>query len=598
MNIQKKIEDKVYRIITIIIVIYSLFSMLYFGWQKNGYHVDEIYSYGLANSEYLPFMHFGNHDYDVKDWMNEYGAGESPVQMVTNLVDDYRILKECDFDFYSSPIYRDYLVAQENSTDTKTTTWVSGEDYLHYIAVSPENTFNYASVYYNQRGDVHPPFFYLLLHTVCSIFQGYFSKWFGLTINILFMLMTMRVLYKLCSEFCGGKLVAVPVLAMYGFSSGFMTTAMFIRMYAILTFFVVTSCYLHLRLADNDFRISRKERWKLLLVTLLGFLTHYYFVIYAIGMAVVFSIWMLARRLWKSIIRYILTLTTSAIIGICVWPFAIKHVFFGYRGRGSFQALLQVEAYLIKIKLMLQQIFGPMLDGNWWILLLAVLTVTVIAVLTKTKKIAVGRTCLITIPIIFYVLAVSQIVPFYTDRYVMCAYPFVCIILSGSVYHSIRMICTRSENEIAGPSTVWLEKCKQQILTGAMIIITVVVFLLNNCYMNMPGYMFPEGQELVEVPENTDCIFVLPDGDWNESAEESSILAKCRRVGVVYESNLSVLQADYEYCSGDYLMVYIQKNMDIESVLSKVHDTFGTGDLHEISRENSGSAVRILLSDR
>lgn len=592
------VKDKISSCILILIVLCSLFSMLYFGYNKNGYHVDEIYSYGLSNSEYLPFMHFGEHDYDVKDWMMEYGAGESFGQMFHNLVNDFRILKEHDFNFYNSPIYRDYLVAQANSADTKTTTWVSGEDYLHYVAVSPDNTFNYASVYYNQRGDVHPPLFYMLLHTICSIFQGSFSKWFGLAINMIFMLLTMRVLYMLCKEFCGGKLLATAVLAMYGLSSGFMSTAMFIRMYSILTFFVVTSCYLHLQLAANDFQLKKKECFKLAGVTLLGFLTHYYFVIYAIGTAVVFTVWMIIKKQLKSVVRYIATLAGSAVLGICVWPFAIKHVFFGYRGQGSLQAFLQIEAYLIRIKLMLQQIFGPMLDGKWWLLLLAILLAAVATMITRTKSISLGRVCMITIPITFYIVAVAQIVPFYTDRYVMCAYPFVCIILLGSVYHSIRMICLWVGTISAKKPALWLGKYREQCIVTVIAGVTVGMVLLNNCYSNMPGYMYPQGQELVMVPENTDCVFVLPDGDWNESAEESSVLAKCRRVGIVYESDLPVLKADYDYNSGDYLLVYIQKNMDIEGTLEKVHDTLGTGDLTELSREYSGSAIRILYSDR
>lgn len=229
--------------IFVVIMVLSLAGLLYYGQLKEGYHVDEVYSYGLANSEYLPFMHFGESGYDVKDWMLEYGAGESFSQLVSNLIKDYKILQECDFDLYSSVIYRDYLIAQANSLDTRTTTWMSGKDYLHYIGVSPENTFNYASVYYNQRGDVHPPFFYMVLHTVCSIFQGSFSKWYGLAVNILFMMLTLVVLYRMCGRYLGGKVLALCVAAVYGFSTGFVATAIFIRMYAIMTFMVVTSCY-------------------------------------------------------------------------------------------------------------------------------------------------------------------------------------------------------------------------------------------------------------------------------------------------------------------------------------------------------------------
>lgn len=113
--------------ILVIIMALSLAGLLYYGNLKEGYHVDEVYSYGLANSEYLPFMHFGESGYDVKDWMLDYGAGESVSQLIRNLINDYKILQECDFDLYNSVIYWDYLIAQAHSLDTKTTTWMQGE---------------------------------------------------------------------------------------------------------------------------------------------------------------------------------------------------------------------------------------------------------------------------------------------------------------------------------------------------------------------------------------------------------------------------------------------------------------------------------------
>lgn len=191
--------------ILILIMLATLATMIYYGTKKEGYHVDELYSYGLANSEYLPFMHFGESGYDVKDWMIEYGAGESLIDLFRNLAKDFKLLKECDFRLKDSVIYQDYLTAQANSADTRTTTWVSGQDYIDYLAVSDSNTFNYASVYYNQRGDVHPPLYYILLHTVCSIFQGLFSKWFGLAVNFAALLLTVWMLYRMVSRYLGGQ---------------------------------------------------------------------------------------------------------------------------------------------------------------------------------------------------------------------------------------------------------------------------------------------------------------------------------------------------------------------------------------------------------
>ena len=49
----------------IALLLMALCGMFYYGNRKEGYHVDELYSFGLANSEYLPFMHFGEMEYSL-----------------------------------------------------------------------------------------------------------------------------------------------------------------------------------------------------------------------------------------------------------------------------------------------------------------------------------------------------------------------------------------------------------------------------------------------------------------------------------------------------------------------------------------------------
>lgn len=584
---QKSKSSKIHVVLFGVVMLMSLVSMLYFGHRKEGYHVDEIYSYGLANSEYLPFMHFGESGYDVKDWMLEYGAGESFVDLFRNVWKDYKILKEYDFNIYASPVYQDYLTAQANSADTRTTTWVPGTDYLHYVAVSPDNTFNYASVYYNQRGDVHPPFFYMLLHTVCSFFVGSFSKWYGIALNIVFMMLTLVVVYRMCSRHLGGENFGLCVAAVYGLSCGYVSSAIFIRMYAILTFMVVASCYLHLEIAANDFEISRKTRWKLVAVTFLGFFTHYYFVRYAIGAAAVSCVWMLWQKRYRRMFGYIATMAVTGAAGICVWPFAIRHVFQGYRGVTAIKDSLSGGFYWIKTKVLLGQIWGQIAGGQWWLVILPAVVLAAVALLWKRKEIPYGKIMLLGLPILFYVAATAQIVPIYTDRYVMCSYSFWCILMVGGIYHTIRIVCEKFE---------LAQTAKGKRVTAAVLAVSMLgLVIANNCYANESVYLYTGEQEIVEVPENTDCVYVLPDGDWNESAGDSAILAKCRKVGLVYESNLPALKEGYHYTEGDYLLICVQKNMDVDKVIGKVHEVLGTEGLEEISRSTGTSAVRILF---
>lgn len=577
------------------ILIFAALSMLYFGSKKEGYHVDEIYSYGLANSEYLPFMHFGESGYDVKDWMLEYGAGESLVDLFRNLLKDFKILKEADFQWRNTSIYQDYLIAQENSYDTKTTTWVSGKAYQDYLCASESNTFNYASVYYNQRGDVHPPLYYILLHTICSLFQGTFSKWFGLSINIICLLLTLLILYRMIKRYLGGEKVALVTIAVYACSVGFMTSAMLIRMYALMTLMVTAFCYLHLKMAEEDFQVKGKNKWKLVLITLGGFLTHYYFVLYAIGVAAVFAIWMIARRKWKELLRYSLTMAATAAFGLCIWPFAIKHVFSGYRGLESLNTILSGEFYYLRIKLLLYQVLEQLMGGKWWILISIVCLIVFALIKNPRWKELVGKGALVVLPVLFYIVMTGQIIPYIVERYVVCTYPLWCFIAIGSVSLAGRRLLTWKRFPLE-----FLQKKKlssERLVTIMIVAAGILLVSLNNCYRNEPRFLFQDGlgQELIEVPENTDCVYVLPDGGWNESAQDSLMLSHCRQVAIVYRSMVDCLKDTYEYQEGDYLMVAVQKDMNTDMVLDTVRQALGVTDLPEVSREYGMTVVRVLL---
>lgn len=567
------------------VLMISLAMLIFYGNQKEGYHVDEVYSYGLANSEYLPFMHFGQHDYNVKEWMAEYGAGESPGQLFGNLIRDFRILKECGFHLKESVIYQDYLTAQASSADTRTTGWVPGQAYMDYLAVSESNAFNYASVYYNQRGDVHPPLYYGLLHTICSVFRGKFSRWFGLGLNFAALLMAAALLYKMCRLYLGGRRTALLTAGVYSLSAGFLSTAMFLRMYALLTFMVMACCYMHLKIADEDFRLKGKNRRKLVLVVLCGFLTHYYFVLYAIGVALVFCIWMAVKRKWREMAGYVLTLAGTAAAGLCIWPFAIRHVFHGYRGVGSLETLLGGDFYLSKTKLMFDQAAAWILGGHGWGLLLCLCVSVGLLVRKRGRDLPVFKGLLLFAPIVFYTVTVSQIVPFLDTRYIMCTYPFWYLAVFGTAEVLLRE-CLRKTAD------------NSYIKTGVLAAVGALLLGVSCGGWNTPDHLYPGGQETVEIAENTDFVFILPDGDWNQSAVDSTILAQCRNVGVTYLSDMGRLAEDYEYQAGDVLIIAVQQDMDVEAVLAQAKKEFGVEDLAEIGRDMGSTSVRVKLAGR
>ncbi len=562
--------------------------------------MDELYSYGLANSEYLPFMHFGESSYDVQDWMLEYEAGENLIDLVRNAFKDYRILKNAHFSIKNTEIYSAYLTARANSQDVYTTTWVSGQDYVDYITASDTNRFNYASVYYNQRGDVHPPLFYILLHTICSFFPGVFSKWFGIGINMAAILATVCMLYHIGKKHIGGELYALVLSAVYGLSVAGISTGIFIRMYALLTLMTVTSFGIHLSILRD--REIKGHKGVLFAVTILGFLTHYYYVIFAIFTAIVIGIVFLIHKKWSELLKYIALLAAAACTGLIIWPFAISHVFSGYRGISSLNILMNCSFSKYNLDYVRGLIQNMCLNGAGWVMPMLVLICVgsvVSAVIVKKKRglMPPGDTsdetfkknvpeilALTVVPVGAYICLVAQIVPFLTERYFMCVFPFVLAIalmlgfVAGKVWDDIAI---RKENKWK-PSVVTL------ILTGAFLL------AMNNAAVHTPTNLFTGGQETVKVPDNTDCVYVLPDGDWNESAEDTNILAQCRQVAIVYQSNLDILSG-YEYREGTNVMVCIQKGLDEESVLDKVKDALSLETLSKQQLQDSNTFYRFIL---
>ena len=169
-----------------------------FGMRKTGLFVDEVYTYGLSNSAYAPFL------YDVK------GGDLHDVLFTRSEAEDYLTVRD--------------------------------------------DGFSFASVYYNQTRDVHPPLYYELVHLVSSVFRGSCSKWIGLGINLCFYLLTLLVLYRLALLAFDNTAAAASAAGLYGLSRLAISDGMMIRMYMMLTFLTVLfalRCLQFLRMPDR-----------------------------------------------------------------------------------------------------------------------------------------------------------------------------------------------------------------------------------------------------------------------------------------------------------------------------------------------------------
>ena len=63
--------------------------------------------------------------------------------------------------------------------------WHNGEYYEDYLAVQDKDVGQYKQVYENQKNDVHPPIYYLLLRIAMGFNINNYSKWPGIILNMI-----------------------------------------------------------------------------------------------------------------------------------------------------------------------------------------------------------------------------------------------------------------------------------------------------------------------------------------------------------------------------------------------------------------------------
>lgn len=413
----EKILKKDYIYIALISVITIV--MIFFITQKEGYHEDEMFSYGSSSYVYdNVYRSYGKMDATNSLVFNKILRG--------NVVDVIKNIKYYCLD------HKDERIAYcKDFNKNKRPVWRTSEEAKDYMTVTGKEILNYPLVYYNQARDVHPPLFYFAVNTVSTFFLGNFSKAIIGIINVSFMIATLFVIKKIL-ESLDKKHLIIPVLIFYGFSIGAISTVVFQRMYAMLTFFILEYILININISKNNFDIDKKTWIKLGAITILGFLTQYYFCIVAVIVAIYMFIRIYLKKDKKKTMKYILNYVKIAIIGVLIYPPAINHIFFSYRGIGK--ANMQ-KSFIEKIVEYFSKV-GYSYSVPIVVLLTIVVVFLAIYIIKKVKnkeKIINNENIMpfvLAVIFVLYMAVVIQVSPEYnTLRYIMAVLPILAIVM-------------------------------------------------------------------------------------------------------------------------------------------------------------------------
>ena len=538
-----------------IIVIFSISAvMTFFMTKKEGFHEDEMFSYGSSNYAYdNVYRPYGKED-ETNIFVKEKIMNGNIIQNLKYYLIDHRDIK-------------DETLASIKSEFVPT--WRSSDEANDYLTIQPKDALNYGMVYYNQSRDIHPPLFYFLVHTVSIFFIGHFSKSIIFSINLIFMILSLWTI-KNIFEKLDKKHLIVPALILYGFSMGAISTVIFQRMYSMLNFFVLMFISANIDIIKKDFDIDKKLWNKLTWIVLLGFWTQYYFCIVAGVVVVLVLIGVIRKQGKQGAITYILKYLKMAVIGVLLYPLSINHIFFSYRGVGKAEMARGFGEKLVEYLNMIGYSFSVPVLAIAICLILLVMVVAVKSVIDKkVDKNALGAGAII-FSVICYVCVIVKVSPELQDaniiRYIMCVLPLIIISI-------LLLIDTVIKNK----------NVLKYSLVGISLIISVYGLMFSE-----PAFLYKGYAKYLEIAEeNKEDKFVYVGDTVFNHIQSMPEFATYSESLILNENQLDVLENDSKLSEENEFILSIKKYKGADEILAKVIEKTGFSN-YEVLLDDDG----------
>ena len=278
--------------------IYLSFS---FGINKKGFHSDELWNYGFANSS-----------------------------QGTDIFKENNQLKNFD-------------------------NWENSSILYDYISVDKSEIFDYSSVYKNCADDYHPFLGFMLLHFICALFPGTWSAWYCFALNLIFFVIQQIFLFKLIRRITNNSYYGIAGVLFFGFTTGAEDILFFLRIYCPATAISVVFMYYLSELYNqrNSSKVPINILVKIAITTLIGCLTLHEFIILAFIAALIYGLFYLITKHFKLAISFGISMISSALLSIAIFPATIPHLF---DSSGTFGSQVVKYSFVFQFKLYMSYI--------------------------------------------------------------------------------------------------------------------------------------------------------------------------------------------------------------------------------------------------
>lgn len=442
--------------------------------------------------------------------------------------------------------------------------WLSGSTITEEFCITPGMGFNFPLVAQMQSFDVHPPVYYFLLNIICSLSSGIFSKWQGLILNLIFFVISELLIIAIANK-VGNKNKAITwfSLALFGFSPAIISGITFIRMYMLLTSECMALILLHMNMLTdikNSSSLSRFVKYliQIAVTVYIGFLTHYYFAVFAFFVAAFTTLYLFfSKNTRKTSYIYAITVIAGLLSAVLSYPASLRHIFRGYRGTEAMGAFFDMNNLSDRMGLFVGLIDDYVLNRTFYILLLIILLAYVqVRFMNKrvSPNLCFGLSFITAVG--YFAIVMKTALMNYEEavRYEMPIYGLLIILIVVSLYSLIINTSPVTEGDSRGGQV-------QRLLFGVILAITLVM-QVKGLYDGKVLFLYPEEKNEKEfaTEHKDDVIIYVYDNDnkWKmwDNAHELEQYNRIYCIEMNHEGgidNRELLEAKHAYA---YVMRY------------------------------------------
>lgn len=186
--------------------------------------------------------------------------------------------------------------------------WVKLRDIKSTLTVTREESLFQDSLFYNVKKLVNgQPYMVFMNYVEAIFFDGVLSKWSGISLNLIFYVLSQILIYKIAKRITKSDLSAFWAAALYGFSGIAISMVIYVRLYVLANLWVLCFLYLHF-LMWEEIKWQKNIVYEFIaaLVLIFAYGNSPLPIIAGAGIIIAFTIMLFAKRKWRQMCYYLI----------------------------------------------------------------------------------------------------------------------------------------------------------------------------------------------------------------------------------------------------------------------------------------------------